>query len=242
VITDVVSEHNQLGYSGTNASGDLFIVHSQWENNRTGIVPNTLDSEQLPPQGHATIAANVISHNGSRSASLSDTPEFDAAFGGGIVIVGGVANQITRNRITDNTKIGIAIAPNPAIQQNFYPSTGNQVTANTVQGSGLVDLAILLPSADDGNCFSGNTFGTSAPASLEQLKPCTGVGTGDPANGALDIGAFLDTSKNPPGTSYRVSPVPKRQPNMPRALTARARPAGAPTMPDVATLTTPASG
>ena len=26
LITDVVSEHNQLGYSGTNSSGDLFIV------------------------------------------------------------------------------------------------------------------------------------------------------------------------------------------------------------------------
>ena len=52
VITDVVSEYNQLGYSGTNASGDLFIVNSVWSHNRTGIVPNSLDGEELAPQGH----------------------------------------------------------------------------------------------------------------------------------------------------------------------------------------------
>ena len=53
VITDVVAEYNQLGYSGTNAGGDLFIVRSVWRNNRTGIVPNSLDGEELAPQGHA---------------------------------------------------------------------------------------------------------------------------------------------------------------------------------------------
>ena len=64
VITDVVSEYNLLGYSGSNSSGDLFLVNSVWSHNRTGIVPNSFDGEELSPQGQATIAGNVISDNG----------------------------------------------------------------------------------------------------------------------------------------------------------------------------------
>ncbi len=38
VIDDVQSEHNGLGYSGTNAGGNLLIVNSRFNNNRAGIV------------------------------------------------------------------------------------------------------------------------------------------------------------------------------------------------------------
>ena len=59
VITDVVSEYNQLGYSGSNSSGDLYLVNSDWSRNRTGIVPNSFGGEELAPQGQATIAGNI---------------------------------------------------------------------------------------------------------------------------------------------------------------------------------------
>jgi plastocyanin len=243
VISDVISEYNQLGYSGTNSSNDLFIVNSQWLHNRSGIVPNSLDSEELPPQGHSTIAGNVVSDNGEPTAVESSTSEFDAAFGGGIVIVGGTDDDITNNRVERNPRVGIAIAPNPGIQQNFWPSTGNRVTGNVVQGSGMADVAVVAGSTSDGNCFGGNTFGTSAPADIETLWPCTATGaaSGDPANGALDIGKFLDTSANPKGKPYRATPIPARQPNMPRATRARAHPAGAPAAVDLASITVPAA-
>ncbi len=217
VITDVVSEYNQLGYSGTNSSGDLSLVNSEWTRNRSGIVPNTLDSEELPPQGEATIAGNLVTDNGDPDAARSGTPEFDSVFGGGIVVIGSIADVVTKNRVVDNTRIGIVLAPNPGIQENVYPSTDNQVTDNVVTGSSIADIAALLPTIDDHNCFSGNTFGTSAPANIEQAKPCAGAGTGDLATGALDIGGFLDTSKNPKGRSYKETPAPKRQRTMPRA-------------------------
>ena len=51
VVTGVLAEHNALGFSGTNASGDLAIVNSEWRYNMSGIVPNTLDSERLAPSG-----------------------------------------------------------------------------------------------------------------------------------------------------------------------------------------------
>ncbi|HVD88057.1 MAG TPA: hypothetical protein VNB91_04045, partial [Jatrophihabitantaceae bacterium] len=42
VIDQVVAERNALGYSGTNAGGNLQIVRSVWRDNWAGIVPNTL--------------------------------------------------------------------------------------------------------------------------------------------------------------------------------------------------------
>ena len=48
VIDGVVSQDNGLGYSGTNAGGNLHIVRSVWRHNVAGIVPNTVDSELLP--------------------------------------------------------------------------------------------------------------------------------------------------------------------------------------------------
>ena len=41
VIDNVISEHNGLGYSGTNSGGDLYIINSTFRYNRAGIVPNS---------------------------------------------------------------------------------------------------------------------------------------------------------------------------------------------------------
>jgi hypothetical protein len=109
-----------------------------------------------------------------------------------------------------------------------------------VQRSGFVDLGVVLSDAADQNCFSGNTFSTSAPANIEQVMPCDATGTGDFATGAVDIAQFLDTSGNAKGVGYKASPVPKRQANMPRPATAKARPAGAPAPVDLAAIQVPA--
>ena len=242
VITDVVSEYNQVGYSGSNSSGDLFIVNSVWSRNRTGIAPNSFDGEELAPQTMATIAGNVVDANGDERAARSGDDAFDAALGGGIVIAGGIGNTITKNRVGDNTKVGIALAPSVGLQVVPTSATGNRVTDNVVQRSGIADLAAILPSASDGNCFAGNTFTTSGPADIEQVMPCTGAGTGDLTAGALDIGKFLDTSKNPPGLPYKQTPVPAKQRNLAGAARAPARPAGAPAALDVAAISVPAGG
>ena len=39
--SDILSEHNGLGYSGTNSGGDMYIVNSTFAHNRAGIVPNS---------------------------------------------------------------------------------------------------------------------------------------------------------------------------------------------------------
>jgi len=243
VIDDVVSEYNQLGYSGTNASGQLFVVNSRWDKNRAGIVPNTLDSEALPPQGNAVFAGNVVFDNQSPKAARSSTAEFDAVFGSGIAVVGGNDNIITKNLVLNQARAGIVIAPNPGIQQNAYQSSGNKVTGNVVRGSGLADLAVLATPATANNCFSGNTFKKSSPANVEKAAPCEGTGTGDFTTGAIDLSPFLDTSKNPAATPYQQTPVPKKQPNMRNPRTSKAVPATSDkvpgTLPDLTKIKTP---
>ncbi len=241
VITDVVSEYNLLGYSGSNSSGDLFLVNSQWSHNRTGMVPNSFGAEELSPQGEATLAGNVVDDNGNPRATRGNEEAYDPAFGVGIVIAGGQQDIITKNRIADNAKVGIALAPSVGLEDVPHQPTGNRVTDNTVERSGLVDLGVVLSDAADQNCFSGNTFSTSAPTDIEQVMPCDATGTGDFATGAVDIQRFLDTSGNAKGVGYKESPVPGRQRNMTRAVTAKARPAGAPAAIDLATIAMPSA-
>ena len=104
---------------------------------------------------------------------------------------------------------------------------GNKVIDNVVENSQLADLA--LGSVDDvsglGNCFSGNTYATTAPLQLEALAPCEGEGSGgDWTAGALDLVALM-TAVQPPSGDYKVSPEPGPQPTMPDADTAPPRPA-----------------
>jgi plastocyanin len=239
LITDVVAEYSQIGYSGTNAGGDLVITNSTFRNNRIGIVPNTLESEELAPQRDVVIVGNTVEANGAVEAAVGEADGFDIGYGTGIVVFGGNDNEIVRNLVVDNPRVGIVIAPNPGIGGRLWPAAGNRVVGNVARGSSHADLAAVLVDPGAGNCFADNTFGTSAPTDIEVLMPCEGAGSGDPAAGALSPEVFLDVSKNPSGRSYKDTPVPRRQRNMPRARTAPARPAGAPPAVDVAAITLP---
>ena len=102
---------------------------------------------------------------------------------------------------------------------------GNTVKGNVVSGSGIADLAFgTLTAADQtlGNCFEGNTFTTSAPASIETVMACTNP-TGA-FTGVLDLANLIATER-PPSGDYKTQPVPPAQPNMPDAATAPGMPA-----------------
>jgi hypothetical protein len=136
-------------------------------------------------------------------------------------------------------KGGIALAPSVGLEDVPHQPKRNRVIDNVVERSGMVDLGVVLSDAADENCFSGNTFRTSAPTNIEQVMPCDATGTGDFATGAVDIRQFLDTSQNAKGVAYQRSPIPRKQRNMPRASSAPARPAGAPVTVDLATIQVP---
>lgn len=167
VVNDVVAERNSLGYSGTNAGGDLFVLNSRWVDNRAGIVPNTLDSELLPPERETTIAGNYVARNDNREP-VAKAGTY-AAFGNGIVLAGGVGNRVVDNEVEDHAHHGILVTPN--LDENFWPATHNAVISNDVRHSGRADIA-LTGLAGPANCFSGNRFGSSAPVGLQLLNGC----------------------------------------------------------------------
>ncbi len=224
VVTDVIAEYNQLGYSGTNAS-EVIIVNSLWQNNRAGIVPNTLDSEKYPPVARVTVIGNTVIGNDNGDAAQAKTADFDAVFGVGIVIPGGIDSIIERNYVEGHLRAGIAIAPNPL--DTYWPSFGHQVVGNVIRDTAPegFDLVSLVPE-DGPSCFQGNDFATSAPLDIETVFPCIGEPAAlDTLQGRADLAPYLDTSLNPKGKPYQEQPEPAAQPNMPKALTAPAVPA-----------------
>ena len=117
----------------------------------------------------------------------------------------------------------------------FWHPFENTIRDNVIERSGVADIAVgtldLLgegvTTESLGNCFSGNTLTVTAPVDLEALAPCDGEGNGgDWSAGELDLlGLMGDPATAPPKDTYKNTPEPEPQPNMPDAATAPARPA-----------------
>jgi plastocyanin len=225
VVTDVVAERNALGFSGTNAGGRLFVVNSEWRNNMSGVVPNTLDSEALAPQHDAVVAGNWIHDNNNE-----DAPAFDLqypSFGTGILVNGGRDNLVTQNLVEDHVNFGIALIASP--DERIWVTEGNEIRGNLVRGSGDADLALGAP-AGGGDCFASNVFATSLPPAIEWRSGCGSPLSGI-AGGSLGIvlgpleryleAAFGDIEVG----DWRSQPPPPPQPSMPGAESAPPDPA-----------------
>lgn len=86
VITDSIGEHSGLGYSGSNASTNIYIVNNVFRHNGAGAAPNSLDGELLPPTENVVFAGNLIHDNG-----YGDFPHKTAQWAGqgmGIALAG----------------------------------------------------------------------------------------------------------------------------------------------------------
>jgi hypothetical protein len=290
VVDNVISENNGLGYSGTNAGGELYIINSTFRNNRAGIVPNSGSYELCYPERETTIVGNLVHDNNN-----TDAPAISVALlaqGNGILVPGGVRNTIERNLVWNHERTGIGLVPFPEesasdlapdrstwdtpckeVRDREIPPIPdeecrsvdgllegcvvlwnpfeNAVRDNVVEGSGIADLAVstvdLFGTGETtdtlDNCFSGNTFSTTAPADLEALAPCDGEGSGgDWTVGELDLlGLFGSPAAPPPEDAFRNTPIPPAQPNMPDAATAPPAPAtNVPMKVDVAAIALPA--
>jgi len=228
VLRDLVAEGNAIGYYGTNASGDVWIVESIFVGNRLGIAPNSQDAELLAPQEHSFVVGNLVIDNQG-----VDTPEIpDGFFGAGIAVGGGTSNVVLRNRVEGNLGAGIIVLP-----LGGYDPAGNEIRENVMSGNGhdlVLRLTALGPESWAGeNCFTANTFATSDPADIEGVAPCG-------ASSRSWTPADYRTPPAPPGRSVRDLPYPPPQPSMPGAATAPARPAvGVPEIPDPTRITIP---
>ncbi len=171
LISHVTSEGNALGYSGTNAGGNLVIRDSVWDDNGTGILPNTLDSEKLAPEHQTIIVDNLVYNNNNASAPFKSL-EYPS-IGTGIAVPGGDQNLIENNLVEGQRNYGILVVGN--IDVNLWTPQGNTVVNNTVIGSGVADLALATPAGPD-NCFSGNVAAKTLPPLLQQMHGCGTIG------------------------------------------------------------------
>jgi plastocyanin len=223
VIRRVIAERNALGYSGTNSGGDMYVVSSIFRENRSGVVPASLDIELQAPQREMVIAANLVASNGNEDAPAWALPGITT--GNGILIAGGLRNVVERNVIVDQTQYGVLVTP--MLDKNFYPARDNIIRDNTVLRSGRADLALSGPIAG-GNCFSKNNSASSAPFVLTLLQRCAGLRV--PVD--FDVlgftalvlvrGTLVQSASLP---DWKSQPAPAPQPSMPDPLTAPVRPA-----------------
>lgn len=213
VIHDIVAFQNALGYSGTNAGGNLVIRDSIWTDNAMGLVPNSLDGEERPPQRGATIKNNqVFNNNNANVPGVGIAGQF---YGGGIVIAGGTANQVFGNTVTDHALAGIAVTPLP--DRNVWIATGNIVWGNRVTHNDSVypDSYDLAQGASSGmnNCWADNVFGTTAPERIQDVYSCALPTTppgGDPrVEAALALGAAGLNGRTP--GAWQTWPAPGPQ-------------------------------
>lgn len=242
VLDHAVSEHNGLGYSGTNSGGNLLIINSTFRFNRAGVVPNSGSYELCYPNRETTIIGNLVYSN-----NQPDTPSIEVALlamGNGILSAGAVKNDIERNRVFDHNKSGIGLvpfleqdpndkAPTPdqwattcADQKLHTPvnpggailwdSQQNRVIGNVLENNREADLLVASAGTDTstlGNCFDGNTFTITRPNNLETLAPCDATGSGDWKDGEYPIIRWLEDEKTaPPSVDWKTATLPALQP------------------------------
>ncbi|MFE4665553.1 nitrous oxide reductase family maturation protein NosD [Streptomyces sp. NPDC056716] len=217
VVRDNVSELNAVGYEGTNASGDMYVVGNRLVGNRVGLTTNSDHQEKLLPQRDVVVAGNLIADNQQEL-----TPEqADGGWGIGIGIDGGSDNQFLRNRVSGNTNAGLVITATADLTAD-----GNRITDNTFTGNGI-DIGWTFPTATQGqgNCLEGNELRTTVPAGIASSAACPVTATSPTPSGSWQ-GPVA-----PAGIPFTEVAAPGPQPEFPEAGTA-----GATVVPDVPVL------
>ncbi|MEU8760257.1 right-handed parallel beta-helix repeat-containing protein [Streptomyces sp. NPDC048659] len=221
VVRDNIAELNAVGYEGTNAGGDMYVIGNRLVGNRVGLTTGSDHQEKLLPQRGAVIAGNLIAANQQRA-----TPQqADGGWGVGVGVDGGSDNRFVRNRVTGNGTAGLVVTATADI-----PAIGNRITDNAFSGNG-VDVGWTFPTAarGRGNCLRGNELRTTVPAGLATTAPCPLPDTTPSPDGRW-------AAPTPPdGIPFSEVAAPAPQPQLPHALTAGATAVPAvPELPDLA--------
>lgn len=214
VVRAVTARLSAVGYSGTNAGGNLTLEDSLFEQNEVGILPNSYDvGLQPPPQRGATFRRNIV--RGSGTVPTPRATPLGGFRGIGIGVIGGVGNVVEDNEVSGSSRYGIVIVP--AIDQDAtWVPAENRISRNRVSGSGVADLAIAAGSGS-GNCFEGNTAGRLDPANL--AASCPAPNGSDAVAGALAQAPPRLLEGLPAAPSFADMPEPPDQPTLPAEQT-----------------------
>jgi Right handed beta helix region len=202
-IDDVHAENSALGFSGTNAGGHLVIENSEWDLNRSGIVPNSLNNDdapppqdgRCPPKDATSPSCTFILNNHVHDNNNPNVPGAgiagQAPIGTGIELVGTSFVTVRGNAVDHNDSWGIVA--------HEYPDT------ETPPSNGLSDCQGGNPPnqpgsfcdfPSNGNVITGNKLAANGSY-------------GNPSNGDL---ANQPATSNPrncfSGNSFKTSDPP----------------------------------
>ena len=176
---------NVSGYEIENSSR-IRADHNEATGNTGGILSFALPFLDVKVNSDNVIDHNYV-HDNNRPNTCLDPGDAVCGVpqGTGILLLAADTNDVGHNTVTGNDTFGIAVAnfclgtntpPEICSQLDIQPDPdGNHITFNTVTGNGgnpdpdvpavfAVDLA--WDTTGVGNCWSGNTFGTSFPDPL----------------------------------------------------------------------------
>jgi parallel beta-helix repeat protein len=174
---------NVVGIEASNSSGIKLLANEAYDNTN-GILVVLLPGRQIKTAADILVTGNRVYDN--NRPNFADPDDLVAAVpaGTGLLIVGADRVKAEGNTVTDNAFIGLGVgstlilaalsgAPPEAFADIEPNPDGVRVRDNVVTGNGTASPVPFLPPADllwdgsgTGNCWSGNTFGTSVPPVL----------------------------------------------------------------------------
>ena len=215
VLSHVHAENSSLGYSGTNSGGRLVIENSEWDHNKVGLAPNSLNNDDRPsPQVGACPPGatpppgaqncTVLRDNFVHDNNNPDTPQTGisgaAPVGTGIELSGTQDDSVVDNRVEGNGSWGIVA--------HDFPDTETPPPGPSCQGgvSAPGNVCLFRSGGNEvvGNRLAGN--GSNAnPTNGDLAVESTGV----PPNcfrANVDTGGTL--TSDPPGLQSIPCPQP----------------------------------
>ncbi|MBV8297151.1 MAG: right-handed parallel beta-helix repeat-containing protein, partial [Acidimicrobiia bacterium] len=175
VINHGHAENSALGLSSSNAGGHFLVENTEWDENKTGMVSNSMNSGDPPPPqlGNCvsgtgplgTSSCEIWTNNYVHDNNNPNVPGAGTAnlgpVGTGIVLAG--TNNITlyKNRITDNGAWGVLMVPFPDLgtpSENAPRSCIGGVGGQTVLGQTVPCVFFSTDNVVQGNSFANNGF------------------------------------------------------------------------------------
>jgi hypothetical protein len=187
VLSHVHAQNGSLGYSGTNSGGHLSIEDSEWDLNKTGIVPNSLNNDDAPPPqsglcpggtGSCTFIQRNHVHDNNNPNVPAAGVSGEAPVGAGIEISGGQFDTIQNNVVENQGAWGIITHDFPDTETPppishceggvgsgstcLFMAMGNVISGNTLMNNGAFGNPTNGDLANESsstprNCFYGNT-------------------------------------------------------------------------------------
>ena len=221
VLSHVHAQHSSLGYSGTNAGGHLSLEDSEWDDNKTGIVPNSLNNDDAPPPQSGlcpggTGSCMFIQRNHVHDNNNPNVPAAgisgEAPVGAGIEISGGQFDTIIANTVENQGSWGIVThdfpdteTPPPiahceggsnAMGACLFMAKGNVISGNTLKNNGGFGNPSNGDLANESsstprNCFFGNTDPSGLSSDPPMIETVDGQPCDQPGTGSAVLAQQL---------------------------------------------------